>query len=69
MNNDELRDLLNSIESAVNNDAMSGNHVTTYTLSDDAFTEKVLDVLSEKLQGYKDVRIDGSNLVLTHTDK
>jgi len=69
MNNDELRDLLNSIESAVNNDAMAGNTVTTYTLSDEALTEKVLDVLSEKLKGYKDVRIDGSNLVLTHSDK
>ncbi|MFT5807902.1 MAG: hypothetical protein ACI9LG_002202, partial [Moritella dasanensis] len=42
---------------------------TTYTLSDEALTEKGLDVLAENLKGYKDVRIDGSNLVLTHPDK
>lgn len=69
MHNDDLKALLNNIQSAVNNDAVSGNNVTTYVLSDEAFTEEVLDVLSEKLKGYKDVRIDGSNLVLTHADK
>ncbi|MFT5808135.1 MAG: hypothetical protein ACI9LG_002436, partial [Moritella dasanensis] len=68
MNNDDLKNLLNSIQSAVNNDATSGNNTTTYTLSDEALTEKGLDVLAENLKGYKDVRIDGSNLVLTHPD-
>lgn len=69
MNNDDLKNLLNSIQSAVNNDATSGKNTTTYTLSDEALTEKGLDVLAENLKGYKDVRIDGSNLVLTHPDK
>ncbi|GIC75734.1 hypothetical protein [Moritella sp. F3] len=69
MQNDDLKALLNNIQSAVNNDAVSGNNITTYALSDEAFTEEVLDVLSENLKGYKDVRIDGSNLVLTHADK
>jgi len=67
MNNDDLQDLLNSIESAVKNDATSGRNITSYTLSDEALTEKGLDVLAENLKGYKDVRIDGSNLVLTHS--
>ena len=69
MNNDDLENLLNSIQSEVNNDATSGENTTTYKLSDEALTEKVLDVLAEKLTGYKDVKIDGSNLILTHADK
>ena len=69
MNNDDLRDLLNSIKSEVNNDAMSGQKTTVYKLPDEAFSEEVLDVLPENLKGYKDVRIDGSNLILTHSDK
>ncbi|SGY87664.1 Putative uncharacterized protein [Moritella viscosa] len=69
MNNDDLENLLNSIQSEVNNDATSGKNITTYKLSDEALTEKVLDVLAEKLTGYKDVKIDGSNLILTHADK
>ncbi|WP_017220455.1 hypothetical protein [Moritella dasanensis] len=68
MHNDDLKALLNNIQSAVNNDAASGSNVTTYTLSDEALTEKGLDVLAENLKGYKDVRIDGSNLVLTHAE-
>ncbi|SQD78072.1 hypothetical protein [Moritella yayanosii] len=69
MNNDDLKNLLNSIQSEVNNDATSGKNTTTYQLSDEALTEKVLDGLAEKLTGYKDVRIDGSNLILTHADQ
>ena len=69
MHNDDLKALLNNIQSAVTSDAASGQIVTTYTLSDDAFTEQVLDVLSEKLKGYKDVRIEGCNLVLTHAEQ
>jgi hypothetical protein len=69
MHNDDLKALLNNIQSAVNTDAASGSNVTTYTLSDEALTEKGLDALAENLKGYKDVRIDGSNLVLTHPDK
>ncbi len=69
MNNDDLQNLLNSIQSEVKSDATSGKNTTTYELSDEALTEKVLDVLAEKLTGYKDVKIDGSNLILTHADK
>ncbi|QFI38298.1 hypothetical protein FR932_10790 [Moritella marina ATCC 15381] len=69
MHNDDFKALLNNIQSAVTSDADSGQNVTTYTLSDEALTEKGLDVLAENLKGYKDVRIDGSNLVLTHADK
>lgn len=68
MNNDELQDLLNSIQSEVKSDATSGKNTTTYQLPDEAFNEKVLDVLPEHLKGFKDVRIDGSNLILTHSD-
>jgi len=68
MNNDDLRDLLNSIQSEVKSDAASGKNITTYKLLDEDLTEKVLDVLAENLKGYKDVRIDGSNLILTHSD-
>ena len=66
MNNDDLQHLLNSIQSEVKSDVTSGKNTTTYKLSDDALTEKVLDGLAENLKGYKDVRIDGSNLILTH---
>ncbi|QUM78532.1 hypothetical protein HWV00_07020 [Moritella sp. 24] len=69
MNNDDLQNLLNSIQSEVKNDATSGKNTTTYKLSDEALTEKVLDVLAESLKGYKDVKIDGSDLILTHSDK
>jgi len=69
MNNDDLQNLLNSIQSEVKNDATSGKNTTTYKLSDEALTEKVLDVLPEHLKDYKGVRIDGSNLILTHSEK
>jgi len=68
MNNDDLQNLLNCIQSEVKSDATSGQNTTTYKLSDEALTEKVLDVLADNLKGYKDVRIDGSNLILTHSD-
>jgi len=68
MNNDDLQNLLNSIQSEVKSDAASGKNITIYKLSDEALTEKVLDVLAESLKGYKDVKIDDSNLILTHSD-
>ncbi|ENM5744192.1 hypothetical protein V9N60_003559 [Vibrio metoecus] len=70
MENQDLKDMLDSIKLAIKDDYQAGLTVTTYRLPEEARIEKVLDVLPEHFEHYKKVEIDEDyNLILTHPEK
>ncbi|EJE4150136.1 hypothetical protein P5E07_22915 [Vibrio parahaemolyticus] len=70
MENQDLKDMLDSIKLAVKDDYEAGKTVTTYPLPKAAQVDKVLDVLPEHFDNYEKVEVDDDyNLILTHPEK
>ncbi|EPW4778939.1 TPA: hypothetical protein ACMDSY_004422 [Vibrio parahaemolyticus] len=70
MTNEELRDLIDSINIEVGDDVKSGNtHKTEYKLPKEAQTEKVIEALNNNFNHFKSVTVNNGVLILEHPDR
>lgn len=69
MTNEELSDLILSIELAVKDDYQAGVKTTEYKLPEAALSEKVIEALHDHFEHYDGVSVGGNVLTLVHPEQ
>lgn len=69
MTNEELSDLILSIQIAVKDDVQASFKTTEYKLPEAALVEKVIDALYAKFEHFDRVSVDGNVLTLVHPER